>query len=75
MQIDEWLEYASIFSSGSQFESACGNVDGHLALRTFLVGHSLSIADIAIWSVLAGRFEVMLVVFPLRHHIFFISRL
>lgn len=55
LQIDEWLEYASIFSSGSQFESACGHVDNHLSLRTFLVGYSLSIADIAIWSSLAGK--------------------
>lgn len=53
-QIDEWLEYAPIFSSGSQFESACMYVDSYLALRTFLVGYSLSIADIAIWSGLAG---------------------
>ncbi|PKA63043.1 Glutamine--tRNA ligase [Apostasia shenzhenica] len=53
-QIDEWLEYASIFSSGPQFESACLHVDGHLALRTFLVGYSLSVADIAVWSGLAG---------------------
>ncbi|XP_058076275.1 glutamate--tRNA ligase, cytoplasmic [Magnolia sinica] len=53
-QIDEWLEYASIFSSGSEFEGACGHVDGYLSVRTFLVGYNLSIADIAIWSGLAG---------------------
>eukprot|EP00262_Sarcandra_glabra_P015549 TRINITY_DN4809_c0_g1_i1.p1 TRINITY_DN4809_c0_g1~~TRINITY_DN4809_c0_g1_i1.p1 ORF type:complete len:740 (+),score=121.83 TRINITY_DN4809_c0_g1_i1:93-2312(+) len=53
-QIDEWLEYAPIFSSGSEFETACGHVEGYLLLRTFLVGYSLSIADIAIWSGLAG---------------------
>lgn len=64
MQIDEWLEYASVFSFGSQFESACEHADSHLALRTFLVGHSLSIADIAIWSALKGEFEAVLF-FPL----------
>ncbi|KAH0459412.1 hypothetical protein IEQ34_012226 [Dendrobium chrysotoxum] len=53
-QIDEWLEYAPIFSSGPQFESACLHVDGYLASRTFLVGYSLSIADLALWSGLAG---------------------
>eukprot|EP00268_Persea_americana_P062378 TRINITY_DN79948_c0_g1_i1.p1 TRINITY_DN79948_c0_g1~~TRINITY_DN79948_c0_g1_i1.p1 ORF type:complete len:734 (-),score=153.77 TRINITY_DN79948_c0_g1_i1:276-2477(-) len=53
-QIDEWLEYACIFSSGSKFETACGYVDDYLLRRTFLVGYSLSIADIAIWSGLAG---------------------
>ncbi|KAF3678272.1 putative nectarin-1-like [Capsicum annuum] len=53
-QIDEWLDYAPIFASGSQFEEACGYVDGYLPQHTFLVGHSLSIADIAVWSGLAG---------------------
>lgn len=53
-QVDEWLEYAPVFLSGAEFEGACGHVDGYLTLRTFLVGHSLSIADIAVWSGLAG---------------------
>ncbi|KAK4339804.1 hypothetical protein RND71_041266 [Anisodus tanguticus] len=53
-QIDEWLDYAPIFASGSQFEEACGYVDGYLLQHTFIVGHSLSIADIAVWSGLAG---------------------
>lgn len=53
-QIDEWLGYAPIFASGSQFEEACGYVDGYLLHHSFLVGHSLSIADIAVWSGLAG---------------------
>ncbi|KDP23319.1 hypothetical protein JCGZ_23152 [Jatropha curcas] len=53
-QIDEWLDYSPILSSGSEFENACGHIDNYLAKRTFLVGHSLSIADIAIWSGLAG---------------------
>ncbi|KAF8394774.1 hypothetical protein HHK36_020989 [Tetracentron sinense] len=51
-QIDEWLEYP-VFLSGSEFENACSHVDGYLLLQTFLVGHSLSIADIAFWSGLA----------------------
>uniref|UniRef100_A0A1J3FK10 glutamate--tRNA ligase n=1 Tax=Noccaea caerulescens TaxID=107243 RepID=A0A1J3FK10_NOCCA len=53
-QIDEWVDYATVFSSGSEFENACNRVDKHLETRTFLVGHSLSIADVAIWSALAG---------------------
>ncbi|KAJ7973188.1 Glutamate--tRNA ligase [Quillaja saponaria] len=53
-QIDEWLDYAPELSLGSAFESACRYVDEYLEKRTFLVGHSLSIADIAIWSGLAG---------------------
>ncbi|PWA55621.1 Aminoacyl-tRNA synthetase, class I, conserved site-containing protein [Artemisia annua] len=53
-QIDEWLDYAPIFSSGSEYEGACKLVDGYLLQHTFLVGHSLSVADISIWSYLAA---------------------
>lgn len=53
-QIDEWVDYAPVFSSGSEFENACSRVDKYIESRTFLVGHSLSIADVAIWSALAG---------------------
>ncbi|GAA0169178.1 aminoacyl-tRNA synthetase [Lithospermum erythrorhizon] len=53
-QIDEWLEYAPIFTVGSEFEGACAYVDQYLLHKTFLVGHSLSIADLAIWSCLTG---------------------
>ena len=54
-QIDEWLEYAPILSSGSAFENACSYVDKYLERCTFLVGHSLSLADVAVWSGLAGN--------------------
>jgi len=50
----EWLDYAPTFFSGSEFENACSFVDGFLASRTFLVGHGLTVADIAVWSNLAG---------------------
>ncbi|KAH6780751.1 Glutamyl/glutaminyl-tRNA synthetase [Perilla frutescens var. hirtella] len=53
-QIDEWIDYALIFGSGSEFEGACGFVDGYLLMNTFLVGNSLSIADITVWAGLAG---------------------
>ena len=58
LQVVEWLEYAPIFLSGSEFENACSFVDGYLASRTFLVGHELTIADIAVWSNLAGKLRV-----------------
>ncbi|OWM72358.1 glutamate--tRNA ligase, cytoplasmic [Punica granatum] len=53
-QIDEWLEYAPVLSSGSEFENVCKYIDEYLEKRTFILGHSLSIADVAIWSGLAG---------------------
>ncbi|KAI8552989.1 hypothetical protein RHMOL_Rhmol06G0310300 [Rhododendron molle] len=54
-QMDEWLEYTSILASGAEFEGGCSYIDGYLLKRTFLVGHCLSIADIAIWAGLAGN--------------------
>lgn len=53
-QIDEWLEYAPVLSQGAAFENACKHLDDYLGSRTFFVDHSFSIADIAIWSGLAG---------------------
>lgn len=53
--MDEWLEYAPILASGAEFEGGCSYIDGYLLKRTFLVGHCLSIADIAIWAGLAGK--------------------
>ncbi|KAL1341320.1 hypothetical protein HN51_027800 [Arachis hypogaea] len=53
-QIDEWLEYVPVFLSGPTFENGCKYMDQFLEKRTLFVGHSLSIADVAIWSSLAG---------------------
>uniref|UniRef100_A0A0E0JGW9 glutamate--tRNA ligase n=1 Tax=Oryza punctata TaxID=4537 RepID=A0A0E0JGW9_ORYPU len=52
--VDQWLDYAPVILSGSEFEAACSFLDGYLASRTFLVSYGLSIADIVIWSNLAG---------------------
>ncbi|PNX99775.1 putative glutamate-tRNA ligase cytoplasmic-like, partial [Trifolium pratense] len=52
--IDELLEYAPVLSSGPAFENGCKYIDEYLEKRTFLVGYSLSIADVAIWAGLAG---------------------
>ncbi|WVZ71637.1 hypothetical protein U9M48_020204 [Paspalum notatum var. saurae] len=52
--VDQWLEYAPVILSGSEFEASCSFLDRYLACRTLLVGYSLSIADIAVWSNIAG---------------------
>jgi glutamyl-tRNA synthetase len=49
------LEYAPVLSSGPAFENGCKYIDEYLEKRTFLVGYSLSIADVAIWAGLAGK--------------------
>uniref|UniRef100_A0A0D9UZI1 glutamate--tRNA ligase n=1 Tax=Leersia perrieri TaxID=77586 RepID=A0A0D9UZI1_9ORYZ len=52
--VDQWLDYAPVVLSGSEFEAACSFLDGYLSSRTFLVSYGLSVADIAVWSNLAG---------------------
>lgn len=56
-QIDEWLEYAPTLLLGSEFENACSYMDVYMEKRTFFVSLSFSIADIAIWSGLAGKLQ------------------
>uniref|UniRef100_A0A7C8YL89 Glutamate--tRNA ligase n=1 Tax=Opuntia streptacantha TaxID=393608 RepID=A0A7C8YL89_OPUST len=53
-QIDEWMDYIPTFVQGSEFEMECSYMESYLSTNTFLVGHSLSIADVALWSALAG---------------------
>ena len=68
-QIDEWLEYAPVFLLGPAFENACKYVDDFLQSRTFLVGYCFSIADVAIWSTLAGTTfgDCLFISFLVRH--------
>jgi hypothetical protein len=49
------LEYAPVLSSGPAFENGCKYIDEYLEKRTFLVGYSLSIADVTIMASLAGK--------------------
>ncbi|KAG0592616.1 hypothetical protein KC19_1G267300 [Ceratodon purpureus] len=53
LEVGQWVEYAPAFGVGSEFEGACAYVNGYLALRTFLVGDDLSIADITVIAHLA----------------------
>ena len=65
-QVDQWLEFAPHLVTGSGLEHACAAANAalalrqkdYVALRTFLVGYSLTLADIAVWAQLqsARRF-------------------
>uniref|UniRef100_A0A8C9FNH2 Glutamyl-prolyl-tRNA synthetase 1 n=1 Tax=Pavo cristatus TaxID=9049 RepID=A0A8C9FNH2_PAVCR len=53
--IDHWLEFsATKLSTASQFLSAVQELNHCLSLRTYLVGNSLSLADVCVWAVLKG---------------------
>ncbi|KFQ76176.1 Bifunctional glutamate/proline--tRNA ligase, partial [Phaethon lepturus] len=52
-EIDHWLEFsATKLSAASQFISAVQELNHCLSLRTYLVGNSLSLADLCVWAVL-----------------------
>ena len=53
-QVDQWLETASQVAPGQGFEAVCSSIDKYLALRTFLAGYALTVADFAIWGQLQG---------------------
>lgn len=55
-QIDQWLEaYSYALLSAAYFSTLLGTVDAHLITHTYLVGHSLTLADMAIYTLLKGK--------------------
>uniref|UniRef100_A0A6Q2X3Q9 Uncharacterized protein n=1 Tax=Esox lucius TaxID=8010 RepID=A0A6Q2X3Q9_ESOLU len=50
-EVDHWLEFSAQRVSGqSGLAVSLGELDKALALRTFLVGHSLTLADLCVWA-------------------------
>lgn len=69
-QVDEWIDYSGSLSSGAAFETCCLHIDSFLILRTFLVGNSLTIADISIMAGLAAsgqRWDSLLKTAKFKH--------
>ncbi|XP_006894653.1 PREDICTED: bifunctional glutamate/proline--tRNA ligase [Elephantulus edwardii] len=55
-EIDHWLEFsATKLSSRNLFASATNELNHCLSLRTYLVGNSLSLADLCVWATLRGN--------------------
>uniref|UniRef100_A0A8D0GQY5 Glutamyl-prolyl-tRNA synthetase 1 n=1 Tax=Sphenodon punctatus TaxID=8508 RepID=A0A8D0GQY5_SPHPU len=55
-EIDHWLEFsATKLSCCTQFASAVQELNHCLSLRTYLVGNSLSLADLCVWAILKGN--------------------
>uniref|UniRef100_A0A671N1E1 Bifunctional glutamate/proline--tRNA ligase n=1 Tax=Sinocyclocheilus anshuiensis TaxID=1608454 RepID=A0A671N1E1_9TELE len=54
-EVDHWLEFsARRLCAQSDLSSAMGDLDKALELRTFLVGHSVTLADLCVWAALKG---------------------
>ncbi|XP_041711588.2 bifunctional glutamate/proline--tRNA ligase isoform X3 [Coregonus clupeaformis] len=58
-EVDHWLEFSAqrVCGQSGFAAAALGELDKALELRTFLVGHSLTLADICVWAVLKGSSE------------------
>ncbi|XP_038824862.1 bifunctional glutamate/proline--tRNA ligase-like [Salvelinus namaycush] len=57
-EVDHWLEFSTRRVCGqSGLATALEELDKALALRTFLVGHSLTLADLCVWAALKGSNE------------------
>ncbi|XP_007481476.1 bifunctional glutamate/proline--tRNA ligase [Monodelphis domestica] len=55
-EIDHWLEFsATKLSSCTLFATAISELNHCLSLRTYLVGNSLSLADLCVWATLKGN--------------------
>ncbi|KAM6950221.1 bifunctional glutamate/proline--tRNA ligase isoform 2-T2 [Lycodopsis pacificus] len=57
-EVDHWLEFSARCLCGpTALSEALGGLDKALSLRTFLVGHTLTLADLSIWAALKGHGE------------------
>lgn len=57
LQVDHWLEFSAQRLCGNAgLAVALAELDKALSLRTFLVGHALTLADISVWASLKGAF-------------------
>mmetsp|Transcript_4615 Transcript_4615/g.13253 ORF Transcript_4615/g.13253 Transcript_4615/m.13253 type:complete len:1008 (+) Transcript_4615:196-3219(+) len=54
-QVDQWLAFAPALGAGPGLVAAAAQANEYLAARTFLVGHRLTLADIAVWGELAAN--------------------
>lgn len=57
-EVDHWLEFsARRLCDQPSLSAALGELDKALSLRTFLVGHALTLADLSVWAALKGHGE------------------
>lgn len=59
LQVDYWLEFSARRLCGQpDLTEALADLDKALSLRTFLVGHALTLADLSVWAALKGVFSL-----------------
>ncbi|KAM4602394.1 bifunctional glutamate/proline--tRNA ligase isoform 2-T2 [Polymixia lowei] len=57
-EVDHWLEFsARRLCVQAGLAAALGELDKALSLRTYLVGHTITLADLCVWAALKGHAE------------------
>lgn len=56
-QVDSWIDTSTALVPGLTLEPLAEAISAFLALRTYLVGHSLSLADVAVWGQLQATLQ------------------
>ncbi|RMZ57589.1 hypothetical protein APUTEX25_001789 [Auxenochlorella protothecoides] len=56
-QGDSWIDTSTALVPGLTLEPLAEAISAFLALRTYLVGHSLSLADVAVWGQLQATLQ------------------
>lgn len=56
-QVDQWLAFAPSLGAGPRLLPSAAAANVYLESRTYLVGHSLTLADVAVWGELAGNLQ------------------
>lgn len=63
LQVDHWLEFSARRLCGQPgLTGALAELDKALSLRTFLVGHAVTLADLSVWAALKGFFSLSVLV-------------
>lgn len=54
-QVDHLVEFAATnLVTGSGFDPACRSLEDYISARTLMVGHSITLADVAVWGGLSS---------------------
>jgi glutamyl-tRNA synthetase len=57
VKVDEWLDRSKEFTTANfqALHAALGDLDKYLTLRSHIMGHNLTIADLAVWATIRGN--------------------
>ena len=54
-RVDQWMDYSAFFTEEYDLEEIFVRLNTYLSLRTFLVGSSLTVADLRLWNQIKSK--------------------